>query len=87
MLAMLDSFDPAELEEIELSTVKYLRERTGISPDGLVVKGTEIDISALPPGDYVLQIKVDDLVTGRQVSEVVPFRWAQAIVLAEPVED
>jgi GWxTD domain-containing protein len=74
LLAMLGTFDPAELEEVELSTVQYLRERTGVSPEGLVVKGTEIDISALREGDYVLQIRVDDLVTGQTAAETVAFR-------------
>jgi hypothetical protein len=45
-----------------------------VSPEGLVVKGTEIDISALREGDYVLQIRVDDLVTGQTAAETVAFR-------------
>jgi GWxTD domain-containing protein len=80
MLSMLGELDPAVLEEVELSTVQYLHERTGVSPDGLVVKGTEIDISALPAGDYALQIKIDDRITGKRVSTVVPFRRSPGVV-------
>jgi hypothetical protein len=87
LLSMLGDFDPSELEEVELSTVQYLHERTGVSPDGLVVKGTEIDISALPAGDYALQIRIDDRVTGERVSTVVPFRRSGAVARAVATGD
>jgi GWxTD domain-containing protein len=74
LLAMLGRFEPEDLEEVELVTVQYLQERTGVSPEGLVVKGTEIDISALHAGDYVLRIRIDDLVAGQQESAAIAFR-------------
>jgi hypothetical protein len=74
LLAMLGTFDPDELEEIDLSTVQYLQERTGVSPQGLVVKGTEIDISGLRAGDYVLLITVEDLISGQECASAVAFR-------------
>ena len=74
LLAMLGTFDPDELEEVDLSTVKYLQERTGVSPQGLVVKGTEIDISALRAGDYVLLITVKDLIADQECAAAVAFR-------------
>ena len=74
LLAMLGTFDPDEMEEIDLSTVQYLQERTGVSPQGLVVKGTEIDISALRAGDYVLLITVTDLLVDQDCASAIAFR-------------
>jgi hypothetical protein len=39
-----------------------------------VVKGTAIDISKIPWGDYVLAITVRDNVTGQKSSTAVAFR-------------
>ncbi|RKZ12728.1 hypothetical protein DRQ53_14395, partial [bacterium] len=74
LLAMLGDFNRDELEEVELSTVQYLHEQTGVSADGLVVKGTEVDVSALRPGDYVLLITVHDLIAGGETAAAVAFR-------------
>jgi GWxTD domain-containing protein len=74
LLAMLGKFDPDELEEVDLSTVQYLQEQTGVSPQGVVVKGTEMDISGLGAGDYVLLITVNDLLLDQECVSAVAFR-------------
>lgn len=72
--AMLGSSDLAGLEEVDPVTVQYLEERTGVSPEGVVVKGTELDVSSLPEGDYVLRIRVEDRLVARTCSAVAAFR-------------
>lgn len=74
LLAMLGQLDLEEVEEIEPTTVQYLQERTGVSPEGAVVKGTEIDVTGLPEGDYVLRVQIHDLLDGRTCSGTVAFR-------------
>lgn len=74
LLAMLGEFDPSELEEVDLATVRYLQERTGVSPEGLVVKGTELDLSDLAAGDYVLFVRVSDELSGQHCARAVAFR-------------
>jgi len=68
------AFDPVGVEEVDLATVEYLRERTRVSPDGPVVKGTTGAISGLREGDHVLRITIEDLVGGKDCAETVAFR-------------
>ena len=67
-------FDRDDLRRIEPMTMTFLEERTGMSGEGVVVKGTRLDIVDLRAGDYVLVVTVRDRISAREVSRFVPFR-------------
>lgn len=66
--------DAAGLREIELSGLTFVEERTGIAPEGHVVKGGAVDLQGLPPGRYVLRVEVEDLVGEVTAERFVTFR-------------
>ena len=63
-----------DLERIEPLTLRFLQERTGVSSEGLVVKGAEIDVSGLDEGSYVIVVTIHDRHAGERASRVLPFR-------------
>ncbi len=74
LTVLSEDFRREDLERIEPMTMTFLEERTGTSAEGLVVKGTRVDVSDLGPGDYVLVVTVRDRISDREVSRVLPFR-------------
>lgn len=46
---------------------------TGTGPDGLVVRGTRLDVSELVAGEYVLSVLVSDRVARREAGRIVRF--------------
>jgi hypothetical protein len=73
-LALTEVFRRSDLERVEPLTMEFLEEQTGVSREGVVVKGAPIDVSDLAPGDYVLVVTVIDRLAKREVSGALPFR-------------
>lgn len=73
-LAFQDRPDLEGLELVAPATLNYLEESTGVSPEGLVVKGTELDVGGLDAGDYVLVVSIHDRIAGFTVSRAATFR-------------
>lgn len=69
-----ENFRREDLEQIAPMTMTFLEERTGVSSEGVVVKGTRVDVEDLIPGDYVLVVTVRDRISAREASRVLPFR-------------
>jgi len=69
-----ENFRREDLERIEPMTMTFLEERTGVSSEGLVVKGMRVEIGELLFGDYVLVVTVRDRISARKISRVLPFR-------------
>lgn len=63
-----------DMERVEPLTLQFLEERTGVSSEGLVVKGTSLDVTGLPDGDYVLRVTIHDHHTNRTATKTLPFR-------------
>jgi len=74
LTVLSEDFRRDALERIEPMTMTFLEERTGTSPEGLVVKGTRVDVADLGAGDYVLVVTLRDRISKREVSRVLPFR-------------
>lgn len=51
----------------------FLEERSGVSADGLVVKGAQIDVDGLREGPYVLDISIHDRIRDRWATRRLPF--------------
>lgn len=51
----------------------FPEERIGRSAQGIVVKGTAVDVSELPTGDYVLAVRVSDVLGHRETYRYVTF--------------
>lgn len=73
-LTRAESFLRADLERVDPLTLEFLEEQTGVSREGVVVKGTPIDVSGLASGDYVLVVTLFDRLAKREVSAALPFR-------------
>jgi hypothetical protein len=68
---------PEILAAMEPMGLTFTEESTGLSPDGLVVKGGNVDIADLPPGRYVLLVEIEDLLAQARVSRYVAFSKAR----------
>ena len=55
-------------------TASFVEEQTGVSAEGLVIKGAALDVSELGDGNYVLVVSVSDHVGGQSVSQAIAFR-------------
>ncbi|NNM35238.1 MAG: GWxTD domain-containing protein, partial [Gemmatimonadetes bacterium] len=53
--------DLSDLEKMDPVGLTFVEERTGLAPEGHVVKGGEVEIGDLRPGRYVLLVEVEDL--------------------------
>lgn len=73
-LAFRDEPDVEGLELVAPASLEYLEESTGVSPEGLVIKGTELDVGDLAAGDYVLVVTIDDRIARDSVSRAAAFR-------------
>lgn len=73
-LALVSGFARRDLDRIDPLTLTFLEERTGMSEEGLVVKGTVLEVGDLGVGDYVLVVTVRDRIGGREASRALPFR-------------
>lgn len=73
-LTLVSEFERRDLDRIDPLTLTFLEERTGVSAEGLVVKGTVLELSTLGVGDYVLVVTVRDRISGRDASRALPFR-------------
>jgi len=62
------------LELIAPASMTFLEETSGQSPEGLVVKGTELDVGGLSPGDYVLVVSIHDRLAEYSSSQATVFR-------------
>ena len=71
---LVSDFRRSDLDRIDPLTLTFLEERTGTSPEGLVVKGVELDIGEIGVGDYVLVVTVHDRISDRETSRALPFR-------------
>lgn len=78
MLAMLGEFTPDESDKLDLATAEFIHESSGLSPDGLVVKGTEMDLAGLDKGDYILRVQVTDRISQQECASAVAFRTTGA---------
>jgi GWxTD domain-containing protein len=66
-----------DLEGMELvapASLSFMEESTGSSPEGLVVKGTELDVGDLGSGDYVLVVSIHDRLAEYTESRATAFR-------------
>ena len=73
----LSGTDPSgtrRLRGIDPLTLTYLREQTGVSREGVVIKGSRLDLAQLPPGEYVLVVVVRDRIGGREARSALAFR-------------
>ena len=66
--------DTEGLDLIAPASLSFLEETSGLSPEGLVVKGIELDVGELPPGDYVLVVSIRDRIAEYSSSQAVAFR-------------
>jgi len=66
--------DPSMLEGLRSHGVTFVEERSGLSPDGHVVKGAGVDIAELDPGDYLLLVQIEDLHTDQAARRYIHFR-------------
>ncbi len=73
-LTLSAAFERRDLDRIDPLTLNFLEERTGVSAEGLVVKGTILELGTLGVGDYVLVVTVRDRIGGRDASRALPFR-------------
>jgi hypothetical protein len=73
-LAFQDDPDVEGLELVAPASLSYLEESTGASPEGIVVKGTELDVSELEAGDYVLVVTILDRLADYTRSRATAFR-------------
>jgi len=73
-LAFGERPDTDQLELVAPASMNFLQERTGVSPQGLVVKGTELDVGALGAGDYVLVVSIHDRIADDLISRAAAFR-------------
>jgi hypothetical protein len=73
-LVFRDRPDLDELELVAPASLSYLEERSGVSREGLVIKGTELDVSELSPGDYVLVVTIHDRLADYTSSRSTAFR-------------
>lgn len=73
-LSLVSGFERRDLDRIDPLTLVFLEERTGVSPEGLVVKGTELELGSLEVGDYVLVVTVRDRIGEREAAKALPFR-------------
>jgi GWxTD domain-containing protein len=64
---------PSGLEGLTPRGLSFLHERTGLSPDGHVVKGGNVDIGALRAGEYVLIVRIEDLHSQQSASRYISF--------------
>jgi tetratricopeptide (TPR) repeat protein len=58
---------------VEPLTTSFVQERTGVAAQGLVVKGSEVDISTLSPGRYRLAVTFVDRVAMRKITKSIEF--------------
>jgi GWxTD domain-containing protein len=66
-----------DLEGLELvgpASLSFLEESTGASAEGLVIKGTELDVGDLDAGDYVLVVTIRDRLADYSGSRATAFR-------------
>jgi GWxTD domain-containing protein len=63
-----------ELERIDPLSSVFLNERTGISREGVVVKGTNLDITSLRHGNFLILVTVSDRISGQSASRAAWFR-------------
>jgi hypothetical protein len=74
-----EDFDPLDAGRPEgegsqpLQRVQFPTERIGRSAEGIVVKGTVVDLSELVEGDYVLAVRVTDRLSRREAQGYVAF--------------
>ena len=73
-LAFRDVPDLEGLELVAPASLLFVDESSGVSPEGLVVKGIELDVSELEPGDYVLVVTIEDRLAEYAVSRATTFR-------------
>lgn len=73
-LLLGETFRREDLERIDPLSRTFVEERTGVSSQGVVVKGTRLDIAELQRGDYVLVVTARDRIAGQSVSRAVGFR-------------
>jgi GWxTD domain-containing protein len=73
-LAFQDDPDVEGLELVAPASLRFLEESTGASPEGIVVKGTELDVSGLEAGDYVLVVTIHDRLADYTGSRATAFR-------------
>jgi GWxTD domain-containing protein len=73
-LAFQDEPDLEGLELVGPASLSFLDESTGASAEGLVIKGTELDVGDLDAGDYVLVITIYDRLADYTGSRATAFR-------------
>lgn len=73
-LLMGQTFRREDLDRIDPLSVQFREEQTGVSNQGVVVKGTRIEIADLGRGDYVLVVTARDRIAGQSVSRALGFR-------------
>jgi GWxTD domain-containing protein len=57
-----------KLERIDPLSSVFLNERSGVSREGVVIKGTNLDITSLRAGDYLVLVTVSDRISGQSAS-------------------
>jgi GWxTD domain-containing protein len=73
-LVFQDRLDTDGLDLIAPASLSFLEETSGLSPEGLVVKGIELDVGELQPGDYVLVVSIHDRIAEYSSSQAAAFR-------------
>ena len=66
-------------ENVSSATSRFVEERTGVSPEGVVVKGTAIDLKELAVGRYEMTVTVVDQVTGTTMERAVEFELRETV--------
>jgi len=73
-LAFQDDPDLDAMELVAPASLSFLEESTGASGEGIVVKGTELDVGDLAAGDYVLVVAIHDRLAGYEDRRAAAFR-------------
>ena len=76
--------DVAGLSPVDPLGLHYLRESTDLSGQGHVVKGGTLDISGLGPGRYVLEVLIQDRVSGKNARSWANFSKSVIAGAGEP---
>jgi GWxTD domain-containing protein len=67
-----------DLQAIDPLTSVFLNERTGVSREGVVVKGTELPLDSLGRGSFLVLVTVSDRISGQSASRATWFRRSRS---------
>ena len=68
-----EMLDRSRLAGFEPVGATFVEERTGLAPEGHVVKGSALDLRPLAAGEYVLVVGIEDLLARQKTSRFVRF--------------